>query len=694
MLFKLSLKNIGKSIKDYAVYFFTLIIGVAVFYIFNAIEAQTVMLNVSRDTREIIKLMVNMLSGVSVFVSMILGFLIIYASRFLMKRRNKEFGIYLTLGMGKRKISLILFFETLIIGFISLVVGLLVGAGLSQFMSVFVANMFEADMTKFTFVFSTDACKKTMLYFGIMYVVVMIFNTISVSRCKLIDLLQASKKTEQVKLKNPWLCTLTFILSACVLAKAYCMVTVDFSEMHNANEIFIPIAMGIVSTFLIFWSLSGLLLRIFMSMKKTYYRGLNSFTLRQISSKINTTVCGMSIICLMLFVTICVLASCLSIKNSMAMQLDELVPVDVGMTKAMNLDASKIEDEYSESQIASSTMTIRELYAEAGIDLDSMLADTVDIFGYQTEELTLGTSFGEYLEEISGQYPYMLYDRMEEIIAVSDYNKVASLYGKETFSLEEDEYIIVADFQSFAEIRDKALKSGVGITVFGHTLKPKYESCQDGFLRISASHANPGIFVVPDAVVENITPAIEYLMANYSVNTKNEKREIEEQVTGAVYSEAGGSDTKRIPEGYQMPTVDTRLNISESSVGLGAMATFIGLYLGVIFLISSAAILALKELSESTDNVERYQMLRKLGADEKMINKALFRQIGIFFLVPLLLAVVHSIFGMKFSVIILETLGTTGLGVSIATTAVLLLFIYGGYFLITYWCSRNIIRVR
>lgn len=147
MLFKISLKNIRKSLKDYTVYFFTLILGVAIFYVFNAIDSQSVMLDVRANVMDIIKLMNDMLSGVSVFVSCILGFLIIYASRFLIKRRNKEFGIYLTLGMSKRKISVILFFETLLIGIVSLVAGLVIGTILSQFMSVIVANMFDADMT-------------------------------------------------------------------------------------------------------------------------------------------------------------------------------------------------------------------------------------------------------------------------------------------------------------------------------------------------------------------------------------------------------------------------------------------------------------------------------------------------------------------------------------------------------------------
>ena len=122
------------------------------------------------------------------------------------------------------------------------------------------------------------------------------------------------------------------------------------------------------------------------------------------------------------------------------------------------------------------------------------------------------------------------------------------------------------------------------------------------------------------------------------------------------------------------------------------MVTFIGLYLGVIFMISSAAILGLKELSESSDNKERFKMLRKIGTDEKLINKALFRQIGIFFLLPLILAIIHSIFGIKFVVKVLEVFGTDELLLSIIMTGIFLVIIYGGYFLLTYYCSKNIIK--
>ncbi len=136
----------------------------------------------------------------------------------------------------------------------------------------------------------------------------------------------------------------------------------------------------------------------------------------------------------------------------------------------------------------------------------------------------------------------------------------------------------------------------------------------------------------------------------------------------------------------------TKIALYEASIGLGAMVTFIGLYLGIIFLISSAAILALKELSESTDNKMRFAMLRKIGTDEAMLNKALFYQIAIFFLFPLVIAGIHSIFGIQFCNFLLATFGNDKLLPSIIMTAIFLGLIYGGYFLITYFVSKNIIK--
>ena len=682
MLFKLSIKNIARSIKDYAIYFFTLILGVAIFYIFNAIESQTVMMNVSSSTYEIIDLMNSMLSGVSVFVAFVLGFLIIYANRFLMKRRNKEFGIYLTLGMGKRKISLILFFETLIVGFISLVVGLVLGTLLSQLMSLFVSNMFEANMTEFEFVFSSSACIKTLIYFSVMYILVMIFNTYNVSLSKLIDLLNANKKSEKIKLKNPWLCVIVFILSACALGYAYYCVTAGVTDMQTADKILIPIALGAVSTFFIFWSLSGLLLKIFMSMKNVYYKDLNSFTLRQFSSKINTTVFSMTIICLMLFFTICVLSSAISIRNSMTSNLTTMVPADIQLDKTLDL---KADSGYSQGIIDDSRISIRQTLERLGFDVDRYFKDVIEFDLYASNEFLVRNTLGSSYDEIAQQFPYLDYDMAETFIKESDYNKLAQLYGLEEVHLNDNEYVVVADFDSWINIRNEGLKNDVPLVIDGVTLTPKYDECVNGFIYMTSSHINTGIFVVPDEVLNNMPRESGILIANYNADTEEEKEEIEDMILATENSPyAPNTDIE----------ASTKISLYEGSIGLGAMITFIGLYLGIIFLIASAAILALKELSESTDNKERFNMLRKIGTDEKMLNKALFRQICIFFLFPLILAIIHSIFGIKFCLYLLETFGQGELIKSIIVTAGIIIFIYGGYFLITYLCSKNIIKER
>ena len=684
---KLAFRNIKKSFKDYAIYFFTLILGVAIFYVFNSIESQTVLLDITESTYDIIDTLSNMLSGASVFVAFILGFLIIYASRFLMKRRNKEFGIYMLLGMSKRKISMILFFETILIGIISLAIGLGLGVALSQLMSMLVANMFEADMTRYEFIFSSEACLKTLIYFGIMYVIVMLFNVINVGKCKLIDLIQTSKKSETVKMKNPMLCTIVFILSVIALVYAYYLVTGAVNEIVQTPEgIIKPIIIGAVATFFLFWSLSGLMLKIVMGMKNLYVKGLNTFTLRQVSSKINTTVFSMTIICLMLFVTICVLSSALSLKASMTANLEELAPADIQLSISVK-DESWLDQGYNEAQIENSKLGVRKTLEAFGINIDDYLKDSVEYNSYRMEGLTFGDSLGDSLEYIKNNTTSMIpYNMQEEIMTISDYNKIARFYGNEEYTLADDEYMIIADYDSMIAIRNVALENNQELTIFGHMLKPKYQECKYGFVEMASNHINSGIIIVPDVVVSGEERSYNSIIGNYYTNSLDEQREIQDKIKTMIQNPLSAE--------YSLPSVNSKVDISEASIGLGALVTFLGLYLGIVFLIASVAILALKELTESTDNKERYTMLRKLGADEKMINKSLFRQIAIFFMFPLLVAIIHSIFGITFCSYVISTFGNKQLLPSIIMTAIFIVVIYGGYFLITYFSSKNIIKER
>ena len=695
MLFKLSVKNMKKSFKDYAIYFLTLVLGVAIFYMFNSLDSQQAMLEVSQSTREMIQLMISMLGMVSVFIAIVLGFLIVYANNFLINRRKREFGIYMTLGMGRTQISKIILIETILVGIISLIVGIFIGVFGSQFMSILVAKLFEADMSEFTFVFSKDACIKTCIYFAVMYIAVMIFNTLTISRYKLINLLTAVRKNEKVKIKNPIISIIIFLISTGLLGYAYYLVTGCVYELNTEEKMLVPILMGIVGTIGVLWSLSGFILRIIQTRKKIYLKGTNMFVLRQLNNKINTTVMSMSVICLMLFMTISVLSSSLSIQNSLDSELEEMTPVDVNLYKTANLPES-YEDSYTgqmiyttEEQREDSKQPVSYTLETNGYDMNT-LKDVIEIPIYAIPEWTLAYSLGDYYEQAKVQFSMLMYDTPEEVIKVSDYNKIAELYGQEQYSLNDDEYIVLCDFDNMTELRNQALKENETIEIEGKTLHAKYNECKSGFIEMSTSHVNTGIMLVPDSLeLKEEWKEEQFLVANYNAETDEEKEEIEKTF---VEAENNTLLNNLDQKGIELDGM-TKISLMEASKGLATIIIFIAIYLGVIFLIASSAILALKQLTESSDNKQRYTILRKIGCDEKMINQALFRQIFIFFMLPLVLAIIHSIFGIKFILSMMASLASEEeLLPSVIVTTVIIGVIYGLYFLATYLGSKNIIK--
>ena len=658
MLFKLSLKKIKKSFKDYAIYFLTLVLGVAIFYVFNAMDSQQAMLELNDAEKEIIGLMNEFLGGVSIFVAIVLGFLIIYASRFLIKRRKKEFGIYLTLGMGKRDVSKILLMETFIIGIISLVAGLIIGIIASQFMSIVVANLFEADMSEFTFVFSKAAAIKTIFYYVIIYLIVMIFNVFAVTKYKLIDLLNASKKGEKIKVRSLGLSVVIFLIAAVILGVAYYFAT---QRLDSLDLFGTSILLGIIGTFLLFFGISGFILKLVQSNKKLYLKNLNIFILRQINSKVNTTVFSMSIICLLLFLTITIFSSAWSINVSLKNDLQYGTPADV------------LVYTYSDAE----GKTAKNILTKVGYNLDNF-AEYTESYTYGFDTVTVGSLLTPILNDVQKDYPNLLVDNYLPVMTISDYNKIASFYGNQTYTLNEDEFILVADYEQMLQYENKALAKGVTIQIGDKTLHNKYKECVEGLLQMSGNKANTGIVVVPDDIdISSSEITKNFLAANF----KGDKDEANSELMSYM-DEINGEGA----------VADTKIDIYTASTGLSAIMIFIGLYLGIIFLISSAAILALKELSDSSDNKEKYGMLRRIGVDDRKLNKALFIQIGIFFMLPLLVAIIHSVFGIMSASKIMESMSVTTNISSIAMTALLIIAIYGGYFIVTYFTSKRIIN--
>lgn len=453
--------------------------------------------------------------------------------------------------------------------------------------------------------------------------------------------------------------------------------------------------MGVIGTVGVFWSLSGFILRLIQTRKSVYLKGTNMFVLRQLNNKINTNIVSMTVICLMLFMTISALSSSLSIQSALDSQLEKFTPVDVNLYKTAYLPESYVSS-YSgktiyntEEQIEDSRHPVSYTLETNGYDMNN-LKDIVEIPIYAIPEWTMKTSLGDYSEKAMQQFSMLAYDTPETVIKISDYNKVAALYGNEQYSLNDDEYMVLCDFEQMIDLRNEALKQNSNIEINGKTYHAKYKECKDGFVLMSTSNMNAGIILVPDNFeIKKENTEQYFLAANYNAETEEEKIELNNVLAGEVDSELFDNLSEKEINLEGM----TKISLTEASKGLSTIIIFIAIYLGIVFLIASSAILALKQLTESSDNKQRYTILRKIGCDEKMINQALFRQIFIFFMMPLTLAIVHSIFGIKFILSILAALASPDeLLPSIIVTAVIIGAIYGLYFLATYFGSKNIIK--
>ncbi len=655
-----------RSMSDYAVYFVTLIIGISVFYVFNAISDQKVVLSIYKSDYSVIDLLRNIISVASVIVSVVLAFLVVYASNFLIRRRKKEFGVYMLLGMGKKKIAGILMMETVIIGIISLVVGLGIGIILSQGMSILVAKLFEADMSKFSFEVSTGAVGKTILYFLVVYAFVLLLDLFMIGKSRLIQLLNAERRSEKRTAKNPYVCLVVFILAAAVLGHAYYRVTAAAENIDTQAALLIEIAKGIVSTFLIFWSLSGFLIFVAKLRKKSYFKGINVFTTKEISSRINTNVLAGSIICLLLFLTICIFSSSFSINNSLNENVKTLMPADVQFYNyiKVNDDVRGVKDKTPISEYLKHKKVDPHMFSESA---------EVLLYMYQEEDMSVYNEVGGGNVFTTGA-----------ILAQSDYNKVAEINGLEPVSLEKDEYTIVANYDYIVPEWNKRMLAGQKIHLAGKEYHPASSECVNGFLQMSANPTNSGFTVVPDEAVsdENLMPYSWFYIANYNKNYAKGVEYVEQFLNNETFKKSLGSHTY----------VETREYMLSKSISLASLIVFLGLYLGIIFLLASSALLSLKELTQAADNRDKYEILRKIGIDEKMIHRSLFRQNAIFFGMPLGLAVIHSIFGIQVCTYVLEVFGKSGLTQAIVMTAAGLLVIYMIYFIITYRCSRRIIR--
>lgn len=674
MYFKLALRNVRKSMRDYLLYFLTLSFAVCIFYVFNSIEAQEVMLKISSSEREILQTLTQLMNVVSVFVSVILGFLIVSANHLLIRRRKKELGIYLLLGMKKRRVSSILLMETLFIGIISLGIGLLAGVFISQWLSIFTAKIFQADMTAYQFIFSTGAFIKTLIYFGVIFLVVIAASTFSISRNKLINLLTAQRKNEKPAVKHPVLTVTLFILSVVCLGVAYQQVLKNGIMAFDA-VLLREIILGAVGTFLFFASLSGFFLKMLQGAKGFYYKDLNFFILRQINSRINSAHISVSFVCLMLFCTIGILSTGLGMNAAMEESL---------------ASASAFDVEFYTSHDTPLSMPVSADLAAKGIDFTEYSKKSYEYTDYSNPSVLRSAVITEDLySEIKSEYFISGVDAPLPFVRLSDYNAILALLGKSPLELKDGE--IAVSFSAASQgLRDMiqarwSRMDGISILDRKYSVYPKV--LPDTFVTIG-DDCNLAL-VVPDAVLDDgngnlpagFAPSQTYLQFDCTGNSKETQDIIEKKVL-ALYDE----NSTDFP--YYMITKN---NINASYAGTKAIIAYVGIYVGLVFLLTSAAVLSLQQLSEVADSRQRYLVLKKVGADDRLIDRAIFRQTAIYFLLPLSLAIVHSIVGLRVANEAIRSMGGVNAAQNILITALIIILVYGGYFLATFIGSRQMI---
>ena len=620
MFAKLAVRNVRRSVRDYSIYFLTLLFGVCVFYVFNSLQGQPVIQILRLSQGAIVEGILIYMGLFSVFVAVVLAGLILYANHFMLKRRKKELATYLLLGLPQSKLSLMLFLETLVIGLLALAAGVGLGVLAAHGLSQLMIRLFGLPYPNLAFQFQWDAVGKTALCFGAMFLVVMVFNQVSVARQRLAELMSAGRKNEVLKQRPLWFSVLVFLLGLVLIGAAYFLLLTRGLLRFDTLWL-LMLALGSVGTVFFFRGFSGFVRQLCQKNEKLYFKGLNMFVLRQWSGRIHSTYLSMTVVCLLLLLAIGATACTIGMNDAISKSTDGSAPYDMTVTNY----------QWEEDGLQPTDLT--GLLHGGGLDVDG-LAGFAEFTVYQA-------------------------DNGDAVIRRSDYNALMALQGGP--GLEETSVPSIQDDQLFNTW-------GSGYTV--QTAPDVYE---------------PGYWVVEDSAVEGLPLLGQYFVGNYPAGA--DVLAWDQAVNAAL--EAVASDDLSLG-------ADLRQDYYLEELGTKVLVLFIGVYLGIVFLITAAAILALQQLSQAADNVVQYGILLRLGAEERMRSRAVLFQVFLAFFLPLALAVVHAVVGMTAAnaVIFEVSRGQLDTVASSFVTAGLILLIYGAYFLLTFFSSRRILRER
>lgn len=659
---KLIFKNVHKNLRDYLIYFLTLMISVSLFYAFNSISDQPAFSEMGMTRTLLYDQLGILLSALSVLIAIVLAFLIIYANQFLLKRRKKELGIYMMLGMKKGRISRIFAGETFCVGVIALAVGLILGFILSQGVSLIALKLFAIELDKYQLAFSMGAFRQTIICFALIFFLVMLFNVWSVSSVQLIDLLTASRKNERLKSENRVLPVLMFLLSILCIGIAGVLFYKNGILPSRENMSFQIAGLAlVVGTVLLFYSFAAVFIQLMRSNKGFYLKGLNTFLVRQIGSKIRTNYFVMTVVCGLLTITICAV----SIGASTALAMNKLsqasTPYDLTVFSDVSIDGDS---------------DITDYLAACDVQMSDYAKNMEQISVYDADMTYADLFAGQDLNwwPIDEAVP----QSRVSVISISDFNRALAMQGKGPVELNEGEYLLNCNYEGTYQYVMDALRTHSELSVAGVVLqRASDEVLQETYVMTSVGNNDRGTLIVPDSVVTALTKDVNALLVQYNEET-NPDEVLQKMIP------IGLDET----HGYRYSEKNM---LYDMFYGINALVTFICCYVGLIFLLICAALLALKQLTETTDNIYRYGLLQKLGAKRRQINHTLFVQTGVFFTVPLVVAGLYSILLIGKGMEIVEEFMNIHIATNVWLTVILFLIVYGSYFIATYLSCKRMV---
>lgn len=724
MLCKLAWGNVRRAGRDYLVYLLTLTLGVTVFYAFNTISMQVDIAGI--DEEGLAQVMGSILGDLTYFLAGVMAFLMVYANNFIMKRRKKEFGLYQVLGMGRGRVATIMALETVIVSVVAFVAGIVLGVGLSQLMTFFTASLFKTQIANFHFFFSVHAFNLTLACMLVMFVLTLLLNLRAVRRTKLIELMGAERRNESIKTRNPWIAIAIFAVGVVLVGVAYCRLlrdgfplTATDSKLQEAmNQFGITTAMVTVGTFALFWGLSGMLIKLLQSLRSVYWRGLNMFTVRQLSAKVNTVCFSMGVIAMILFLAITSVTCGMSIANVMNENLERYTPADMSQTYIYytpeTLDYYKEYVNPSEADRMVLADTTVDLYAawhgkgksagnndETGkkVSIADVAGEHVQIDSYLSYPLggsDPSVNPSEMCKAMGEKLPKALEGSNADAMGLfvtpaSQYNKLRQMMGEEPVSIGRDQYLLTCDMGGeLGDLYTKYMAGGHTLTLGGHELKPATDKSDEDTAAIanSAMGSNPGTVVVADELLSqlNLQPYSSSLLVNYKQ----------------------GMDTTEADESIKYTLLDnllvdgkepgswgvfiTRSEMYAQAAQMNGLISYLAIYIGFVLVVACAAILSIQQLSNVADGSRSYRVLAQIGCDDRQIRHSVMAQQAVFFLFPLAVGLAHSFVALKVIIELVSIFGNMSIGGTVGLACAIFLAAYGGYFLVTYLMSTGMVR--